>query len=85
MKREPIKTVKFENKGTFEAYYAACNWCNENGYSYGSMCGSEPIALWMGERSISKWKNLSTKERATCDGVMMGEFREGAVTILIYN
>lgn len=36
-----------------------------------------------GDVLIAKWHNLSAKERAECDGVMTGDFRNGPVTINI--
>ncbi len=84
LNREIKQEVNFPANGTFMAYYSATAWCDKNGYSYGSMCGSEPIALWKGDYSISKWRNLSQKEKNTCDGVIIGEFREGDVSILIF-
>lgn len=74
-----------QEERTFGNYYKAESWCKENGYSYGSMDGHNPIAIWKGDCSISKWHNLSKKEQNACDGVMTGDFREGWVRVLIFN
>lgn len=84
MAREVKQTVKFDDKGTFEAYHSALNWCHDNGYSYGSMQRSNPIALWLGDFIISKWDNLSKEEQNDCHGIIIGDFREGPVSIIIY-
>jgi len=73
----------FKANGTFQAYYDACGWLKENGYSYGSMCGHEPIGIMKGNYCIAKWKNLTKQEQKSLDGTMTGEFREGDVKITI--
>ena len=71
----------FDQKGTFEAMYAAERWCRDNGVSFGSSCAMSPTGLLRGEYRIAKWRNLSAKERAQLDGTMSGDFRNGPVTI----
>lgn len=78
-------TKTFKVAGTFQSYYAACEWLSENGYSYGSMQRDYPIGIMKGDWSISKWSNMSAKEQKTLDGIMTGEFREGEVVINIKN
>jgi len=76
----------FKANGTFEAYYAACGWLSENGYSYGSMCMDQPIGIMKGNWGIAKWRNLTSSERKELDGTMTSnDFREGDVTINIPN
>lgn len=82
--RTVIKKYDFKVPGTFQSFYAAELWAKENGYSYGSMDGRNPIAMRKDESYISKWHNLSKEEQDTCDAAMIGEFREGEVTILIF-
>jgi len=72
------------DKGTFMAYWAAEQWIRENGYSCGSMCSPMPTAIMKGDVHVAKWKNLTTKERNTVDGVIVGEYREGPVTIYLF-
>jgi hypothetical protein len=75
---------KFENERTFEAYNDACKWLKENGYSYGSMCSPAPTAIVKGNYYIAKWRNLTTKERNEVDGTITGDFRNGPVTVEVY-
>jgi hypothetical protein len=85
MKDRKIKyELTFSKEGTFQSYYEATGWCSENGYSFGSMCGPLPIALMKGDFISAKWKNLTTQERQKVDGIMTGDFRNGEVTIIIY-
>ena len=74
---------EFNVEGTFQSCYAAQEWCSDNDYSYGSLDGNNPIAMWKGDHSISKWHNLSSKEKASCDGVLMCD-REGVATIYLF-
>jgi hypothetical protein len=71
----------FNQSGTFAALYAAQKWCRDNGISYGSLCRESPVGLMRGDVTIAKWRNLTAKERAECDGVMTGNFRDGPVCI----
>jgi hypothetical protein len=73
--------ITFDQKGTFEAYWAAEQWCRDNGLSYGSMCYPDPTGLRYGNHVIMKWRHLSKKECKALDGTITGEFREGPVTI----
>jgi hypothetical protein len=69
---------------TFGALYAAREWCHANGISYGSLCRDMPVGLMRGDYQIAKWKNLTSEERASCDGLMTSsDFREGDVVIEI--
>lgn len=76
-------TLRFSEVGDFAALYAAQAWCRNAGYSYGSTDITGRVALMRGDVLIAKWHNLSAKERAECDGVMTGDFRNGPVTINI--
>lgn len=71
----------FNQEGTFQAWYAAQDWLNTNGYSYGSSCRGQPVGVLRGDFLIAKWKNLTPKERNSLDGQVNGDFREGPVTI----
>jgi hypothetical protein len=83
-----IKEEKlFKVEGTFESLYAASKWCHDNGYSYGSLCRNEPVALRKGEYDLpQKWKNMYAYQKKSVDGVMISyDFREGEVKVIIYN
>ncbi|KKU86983.1 MAG: hypothetical protein UY18_C0050G0011 [Microgenomates group bacterium GW2011_GWF2_47_9] len=74
----------FSADGTFKAYYAACDWCSDSGFSVGTMDGRNPIGLIRGDANIEKWHNLSKKEIAALDGKMTGDMRNGPVTVEIF-
>jgi hypothetical protein len=81
-----MRIIEFKNTGEeFSAFYAAEQWCYDNGYSYGSMCGSEPIGLLKGDHDIAKWRNLTDKQRKALDGTMTvtGRFRYNDVIITL--
>ena len=86
--REVLEKVEFKVAGTFESYYAACHWCKENGFDYGSSCAMQPMALMIGKYSdydlTQKWKNMTDEERNSIHGVMVGDLREGTVYIYIF-
>lgn len=75
--------IEFTQQGTFQALYAAQAWCRENGISFGSSCAMCPTGLLFGDWAISKWRNLSPRERSELHGAMSGNFREGPVIIEI--
>jgi len=85
--RIPKETKTFKEEGTFESFYAAENWLNKNGYSYGSMCYPQPIAVVKGEYNLpEKWKNFSAAQKSLVDGIITSDdFREGEVTVILYN
>ena len=73
--------LEFNHQGTFKALYAAQAWCRENGISFGSSQAMAPTGLLFGRYAISKWRNLSNRERSELHGTMSGNFREGPVVI----
>ena len=81
--RTVTNQIEFNEPGPFESYYAAENWCVENGYSSGVMDGYNPIAIWKGKCSISKWHNLSKAEKDSCDAVLICD-REGPAIIYLF-
>ncbi len=78
-----MQTHIFQSPDTFGALYAAEAWCKENGFSFGSTDVTGYVALKRGEWAIAKWKNLTAKERAQCDGIMSGDWRNGPITVSI--
>lgn len=73
--------LEFKSDTIFGALYAAQQWCRDNGISCGSTDITGSVCLMRGDILIAKWKNLTAKERAQCDGVMSGNWREGPVYI----
>jgi hypothetical protein len=84
---EGNKVIKFSEKGTFQSLYAAQKWAKENGYSYGSLDGHNPVALISGEYNLpEKWHNINYKGKHIVDGIMLSKnWREGVVEIILYN
>lgn len=74
-------TVTFDQKGTFQAKYAADDWLRLRGFSVGPSSVDGPCAIWHGDCVISKWRNLSAQEKREVHAIMEGELREGPVTI----
>ena len=68
------------NGSTFSAKYEAEKWLKENGYSYGPSCVGGPQAVIKGDYCISKWHNLSSKEKSLVDGTLDAG-REGVATL----
>lgn len=69
----------------FGAYYQACTWLREQGYSCGSMQRDSPIGIMRGlDWQIAKWRNLNARERGELDGTIepvYGNFRDGGARI----
>jgi hypothetical protein len=79
------ETHEFNVEGTFESYYAASKWAEDNGYSVGSMDGRNPIAMMKDYDYVAKWQNISPKDQKMVQAVMISDyFREKPVTILIF-
>lgn len=77
--------IDFPNNGdTFSGFDDALKWCKDNGYSVGSMCSSQPIGIIKGNVHIAKWKNLSSSDIMQLDGIIDGDYRNGTVTITVY-
>ena len=79
------QVITFTQEGEFKAYYAACAWCEEHGYSYGSMQRDAPIGVLKGNWIIAKWRNLTLKERQELDGTIscVETFRKAPVHVVI--
>lgn len=74
-------TKTFTGACTFDAYHAACAWLDQNGYSHGPTSVDGPVAIFKGACIVSKWRNLSAKERKTVDGLLDGDIRDGPVRV----
>lgn len=73
--------MRFDGEGDFHALESAREWCRKNGVSYGPLQCGDPVGLMVGDYDISKWRNLSAKDRAELDGVLTGDERNGPVYI----
>lgn len=65
---------------TFSAKYEAEKWLRDNGYSFGPSCVGDPQPVFKGDCCVSKWRNLSPKERLCVDGTLHAG-REGDATL----
>lgn len=76
----------FHKQGTFESMYAAQAWLTERGYNYGSTCATMPVAITIRPYELPwKWKNFTKEDEKSIDGVMIGDMRDGPVTIHLFN
>lgn len=75
--------ITFDQPGTFEALQAAEAWCRKRGISYGSSDRTGTIGLLVGDYVIAKWQNLTPSERRACHGRIIGDGRNGPVTLRI--
>lgn len=86
--REVIQTMKFNVPETFDSYYAAVGWAKQAGYDAGSMSFPHPTALMRGDYYSyglpHKWKNFTKNEIRSVHGVIIGNFREGPVTVHLF-
>lgn len=79
----PDIVMTFADEGDFQAMHAAERWCAENGYSVGSSALGLPRGLMRGDWLIAKWRNLTNQERAQLDGQMVGDMRNGPITVRV--
>lgn len=63
-------SITFEQPGDFDASRAAEDWLRKHGFSFGPSQADGPQAIWFGDCSISKWRNLSAAEKKTMDAVL---------------
>jgi hypothetical protein len=80
-----MKIVFEKNEEAFETIGKARSAATEYGCSYGSMCMDDPIALYKGDCDVSKWRHLSQQDKNEMDGVILGEKRNGPVTLIIFD
>jgi hypothetical protein len=76
----PNKKI-FKHKDTFGAYHYAEEFCRRCGFSVGRMCYPGPTGIKRGDWDIQKWRNLSFEDRKLLDGAIVGDFRNGPVTV----
>lgn len=88
LNRSVIDKAFFNVEGTFESMYAAHSWFREKGYDDGSTCVGMPCAIMKGSYMDYdlplKWKNMTKEERDSVHGVMVGNMREGPVTVYLF-
>lgn len=79
-------SIDFPANGMFEAINNARSYLADRGFSFGSMEMDRPIGIHHGDCYISKWHNMTAKERRSLNGVIVpiGEFREGGARVLFF-
>lgn len=84
--RKAVHVIDVIAEGTFHAHSSAVSYLRENGYCVGSMERDRPIGFMYGYDYVSKWKNMTSSEQNTLDGVIlpMPEFREGNARIVFF-
>ena len=74
-----VKEFPAVPRDDFGAQRAAERWLKSRGFSWGPSSVDGPQAIWHGDCSISKWRNLSAAEKrdahATMDGPRSGNVR----------
>lgn len=78
--------LTFVADGDYKAYKMAQNWCEQSGYSYGSMQADAPTGLLKGNFEIAKWRNMTQKERDALAGILDAPgrtYRTGPVFVRI--
>jgi len=86
--RSVLKKMEFVEQGTWKAMWEAQGWLKANGYSYGSSDRSPNPQGFIYHREwpfTQKWHNMSAAEKRACDGVIIGDLREGPVSLLFFN
>lgn len=73
-----------EAEGDFAACLIAERFLTKAGFSVGRMQRGDPRGIMLGEYDIQKWRNLSARDRKGLHGVLVGNMREGPITIQIY-
>lgn len=84
-----VKTKKsFKSNGTFQSMYDAERWLNDQGFSCGSSCAMKPTAIMKGDYYEyglpHKWKNFTKSEIKSVHGAMVGDKRNGPVTVYLF-
>ena len=67
---EPFVKIFERDETPFGASYAAQRWLEANGYSVGSSSVDGPRGVVKGVAYISKWRNMTPKERSQMDGYL---------------
>jgi hypothetical protein len=80
--RAPKQERIFNQPGDFDAMYAAEHWLKDRGFSVGPSQVDSPRAIWHGDCDISKWRNLSPKERRNVHA-LLDDPRGGPARILL--
>lgn len=68
---------------SFPSEESAQKALSEAGFSLGALQRDDPRGVMFGDIGISKWRNLSQKEKDTLHGVYQRAYRDGPVEITL--
>jgi hypothetical protein len=74
----------FSAKGDFEAMDEAETFLSERGFSIGTNQRGAPRGVMFGDYSIEKWRNLNKREISELHGTLVGDGRNGPLTLTIF-
>ncbi|ARR55358.1 hypothetical protein HY78_18885 [Rhizorhabdus wittichii DC-6] len=74
--------AKFDQPGDFTAMYAAERACRDAGFSIGASQRGAPRGLLFGDFIISKWRNMTQRQRLDLHAEMVGG-RDGPVAVAL--
>ena len=81
----PVLTQAYASNVVFGAVNAAEADLEARGFSVARMQAHQPSGILFGDFDIQKWRNLSTAHREALHGQMTGDFRNGPVTVRIFD
>jgi hypothetical protein len=77
--------LTFADTGEFVAVSRAVAALEDCGFSVGRMQAHAPRGILFGLYDIQKWKNLNGEHRRALHGLMNGDYRNGPVTVEIFD
>jgi hypothetical protein len=77
--------LTFYDPGDFVAESRAVAALEDCGFSVGHMQAHAPRGIPFGCYDIQKWKNLNAEHRRALHGLMNGDYRNGPVTVEIFD
>jgi hypothetical protein len=72
----------FDATEDFKAITEARKFLDEQGFSVAHMQAGAPMGIKKGVWDIQKWRNLSDSDKKLMDGVILGNFRNGPITVI---
>jgi len=79
-----IEDQCFNERGTFEAWNACCNWLKMHRFSVGQTSANAPVGiLFTPNILIAKWRNMNDREREGLHAVVEGDRRTGPVVFRV--
>jgi hypothetical protein len=77
--------LTFSYPGEFVADSHAVAALEDCGFSVGRIQAHAPRGILFGLYDIQKWKNLNAEHRRALHGLMSGDYRNGPVTVEIFD